>query len=246
MGFNDDPTIIRIRALLKKAESAAKQGTPEGDNEANAYNEMAAKFIAKYGVDQALLAERGEIRDVITNKRTRITDNYSYDKRVLFNMIVKSLGGQVVFIQSRRPGTQQSYTLTAHVFAYETDMERMEFLFELLQPQMLLGAAAAQAPYWESARSFRKSWMSGFAAAIGERLKRTQKEAAAEAGAGTDLVLFDRSKAVKFDFDLAHDPKTITTQARSLNGSGRSQGFAAGQKASLGNAVGGGRRAIVG
>lgn len=242
--FADDPMIVKIRGLLKKAASAAEQGTPEGDNEADAYNEMAAKLIAKYGIDQALLAERGEVKDPIVNKLIKIADGYALDRRSLLFAIVRGLGAQAVYIKRRRPGTQQSYSYTMHVFAYQSDLNRIELLFELLQPQMLLGAAAAQVPWYENARSYRKSWMSGFAMAITARLKRTEKEAAADAGTGTDLVLYDRSKAVKQSYTEAY-PKTHSTQ-RYLNGSGQSQGYAAGQRANLDNRIGGSRPALVG
>lgn len=241
--FNNDPTIRRIRSLLKKAESLVQMGDENSQREADACNEKASELINKHGIDQALLAAKGEIQDAITSKRIPLSDPYVMDKKTLFNQIVMSLGGQVVFLKRKRPGTQQSYSYTAHVFAYEGDLERIEFLFEMLQPQMLLGAAAAQTPYWENARSFRKSWMYGFAIAISERLQRTQNEAVAEAGAGTDLVLFDRNKAVEQSFNIAH-PKMKNT-VRTLNGSGLGQGYAAGQRASLGdNQLGNSRRAL--
>lgn len=243
--FDNDPQIRRISALLKKAESLVRMGDENSQREADACNEMAAKLISKHNIDQAMLAAKGEIEDAIISKYIRMSDGYTIDKKVLLNSIIKALKAQVVFIKTRRPGTEQSYKYVAHVFAYERDLERIEFLFEMLQPQMLLGAAAAQAPYWENKRSFRKSWMLGFSAAIKERLQRTQTEATAEAGAGTDLVLFDRSQAVKQSFDIAHPPKGISRTPRSLQGSGLSQGYVAGQKASFGdNQLGNSRRAL--
>lgn len=241
--FNNDPTIRRVRSLLKKAESLVQMGDENSQREADACNEKASELINKHGIDQALLAAKGEIQDAIISKRIPLPDPYVQDKRTLVNQIVLSLGGQVVFVRYKRPGTQQSYSYTAHVFAYESDMDRIEFLYEMLRPQMLLGAAAAPAPYWENARSFRKSWMQGFAIAIGCRLQRTQKEAVAEATTGTDLVIFDRNKAVEEAYKLAVG-KTDNT-VRKLNGSGLGQGYAAGQRASLGdNQLGNSRRAM--
>ena len=246
--FNNDPTLRRVRGLLKKAESLYSIGDENSVREAEAANALAAKLISKHGIDQALLADKGEIKDVIVNKLIPLSAVYQNDKRVLFNSIVHALGAQVIFIRSRRPGTAQSYTLSAHVFAYESDMARIELLFEMLQPQMLLGAAAAHVPYWENARSFRKSWMSGFISAIHGRLKATKKEATKEAGTGTDLVLFNREKAVEVAYKATFDPKhTINSAPRRLAGSGREQGYAAGQKASFGgNNIGGSRRALAG
>jgi hypothetical protein len=240
--FATDPQIATIRKLLKKAEGAAKLGQQV---EADVYNEKASELIAKYGIDQALLAASGEKQDKIISKRIQLSDIYTMDKRVLFNSIVKGLGAQVVFLRSHRSGTSRSYSQTAYVFAYESDMERIEFLFEMLQPQMLFGAVAAEVPNWENPRSFRKSWMAGFSAAIRDRLSRNEKKAAAAAGAGTDIVLYDRSKAVEDVYTLANlKTRTVT---RSLNGTGRSQGYSAGTRANLGSAVGNGSRpALVG
>lgn len=241
--FDNDPTIRRVRALLNKAGSLAKMGDENSQREADACNDKASELIAKHRIDQVLLLMKGEIQDAIVSKRIPLSSVYTQDKKTLFNMIVHALGAQVVFIRRKRPGTEQSYTYTAHVFAYESDLERIEFLFEMLQPQMVLGAAAAQVPAWENARSFRKSWMHGFASAIKDRLQRTQNEATAEAGAGTDLVLFDRSKAVEKTYrDFVG--KTTNT-VRTLAGTGRQQGYAAGQRASLGdNQLGNSRRSV--
>lgn len=241
--FNRDPKIELIRRLLAQAESAAKIGN---EAEAESFNNKATQLISKYGVDQALLAAKGEIQDAIISRYMRISDNYAMDKRSLLNAIVHGLGAQVIFVLSLRPGTAQSYSYTGHVFAYEGDLERIELLYDLLSSQMLFGAAAAQVPSWESARSYRKSWMSGFAEAIRLRLMRTEKEAATDAGVGTDLVLFDRNTAVKLEFDLAHDPKKTKFVGRHLGGSGREDGYKAGKQANMGNNLGGARKSLAG
>lgn len=232
--YINDPQITLIRKLLKKAEGAARLGTPAGDIEANLFNEHAAVLIAKHGVDQALLAEKGEIQDAIISKMIPILGTYAMDRRVLLGHIILAFGAKAVIIPNHRVGTYQGKTYTIHVFAYESDMNRIEFLFEMLQPQMLLGAAAAYVPYYDNVRAFRKSWMSGFAAAVYNRLKRNETKAAADAGVGTDLVLFNRSAAVERAHDEAY-PKLGAPTTRKLAGSGRSQGYAAGTRASLGD-----------
>jgi hypothetical protein len=236
-----DAMIEKVRKLLALAESAAKVGNMA---EADAATEFATKLITKFGIDQALLAAKGEIKDELINKRIKIADDWALDRRSLLFAIVRGLGAKALYLKTKRPGTQQSYSYVMHVFAYESDMARIEFLFEMLQPQMILGAAAAESgTWWENKRSFRKSWMAGFSTAIAERLQRNTKEAATEAGTGTDIVLFDRSKAVESAYTTRY-PKTVST-SRNLAGSGRSQGYAAGQRASLGdNQIGGSRLAL--
>ncbi|HEY6019075.1 MAG TPA: DUF2786 domain-containing protein [Candidatus Paceibacterota bacterium] len=241
--FATDPMIEKIRKILKKAESAARIGNQE---EADSANEMAAKLIAKYGVDQALLASKGEVQDVLSTLYIELTGNFVADKRTLLFSITEGLGAKSIFIKRRRPGTVQSYSYIAHIFAFESDLRRIEFLYDMLVNQMLVGAAVAKVPTYESARSYRKSWMYGFADAIRNRLQRNETKAAVEAGAGTDLVLFDRKTAVEARFEFAYPSKDRVSLTRRLSGSGRSDGYAEGQRANLGNNVGGSRRALVG
>lgn len=236
--FSNDPTIRRIRGLLNQAKSAASLGNQD---EANAFNEKASALIAKYGVDQANLADKGQISDPIITKMFSIPTNYAMDQRVLLSWIVRALGCKSAVLRQPRPGTWQSYTYSVHVFAHQSDMDRIGFLFELLAPQMILGAASARCPSWENARSFRKSWMQGFASAIYNRLQRTQKEAVAEASTGTDLVLLKRDKAVEVKFTQSYP--SLRSVPRTLQGSGREQGYAAGQRANMGTSVTNGSRA---
>lgn len=257
--------IGRIRAALALAEDAAKRGN---ENEANNANEMAAKLVARHSIDSAMLAESGEIKDVIVNKFFQIDKNYTIDKRHLLWAIAKGLGAEAIYISTRRSGTRQSYNHKVHVFAYESDMARIEFLYELLSTQMLLGAAAAHIPSYENKRSYRKSWMEGFSSAIRTRLERNVRETAAAeaaeaeeknsffkaiegddrswgdngeelpAGPSAELVLSSRKQRVNDDYKKAH-PK-VRSISRTLSGSGWSGGYRAGSQASLGgNHLGG-------
>jgi uncharacterized protein DUF2786 len=248
--FANDPMISKIRKLLQQAEGAARLGNTE---EANAFNEKATELITKYGVDQAKLAAEGQIDDPIASEHVAIPDTYAVDMRNLIFNITVALGGQMVYLKRRRPGTAQSYTYTAHIFGHRSTLDRVIFLFDLLQSQMLVGASAAQVPAWENARSYRKSWMAGFAIAIRDRLSRNEQKAAAESnspaissGIGMELVLLDRSKAVEASFSAAYPKGTVSKSYRTLRGSGRSHGYAAGQRANIGNAVGNNRKVLVG
>lgn len=234
--FSDDPMINKIRNLLKKAESLSKMTDENSKHEAEACNEKAAELIVKHGIDQALLAEAGKIEDPIVSKRIEILDNYARDRHGLLSQIVNAFGAKAVVHSNHKYGTVQGKTYTFHVFAHESDMNRIEFVYELLQPQMIFGAMAAPVPYYDTARSFRKSWMTGFSAAIYNRLKRHEKQVVAESesSTGTALVLVNRSGAVEKAYQTAY-PKLGTVKPRKLRGSGRSQGYAAGQRASLGD-----------
>lgn len=228
--FNNDPMIGKIRKLLKQAESAVKNGNKA---EAEAYNSKASELIAKHGVDQALLAEKGEIQDAIVSMMFDINGEFSMDRRVLLTHIIKAMGGSAVIISSHRPGTYQSKDYTVHAFAYQSDMNRIQFLYEILTSQMLLGSAVA-ARNVEKKRSFRKSWMLGFSYAIYVRLKKDEEVAVAAAGTGTDVVLYNRSLAVE-QAQCVEYPELGKPVERKLGSSGRAQGYMAGKRASLGD-----------
>lgn len=240
--FDNDPQVRRVRAILKQAESAAKLGNQA---EADTFTEKAVQLMAKYGVDQALLAATGEVKDEIINKRFLITSNFAMDKRVLLSRIVTALGARTVIFSNHRQGTYQGKDYVCHVFAFESDMKRIEFLFGLLCEQMIIGAAAARIPYGENKRSYRKSWMAGFSMAIYHRLERVEVQAVADAGVGTDLVLFDRRTAVEKAYNTAY-PKLGKPIARKIGGSGMNDGYVAGQRVSMGdNQIGGSRTAML-
>lgn len=260
-----DSTISKIRGLLKKAEGLIRLGDENSQREADALNEKAAELIGKYGVNQALLAAQGKVEDPIVARFVAIPEGYAVDLRSLIYNITVALGGQMVYLKRRKSGTVQSYTYTAHIFAHQSTFDRIVFLFDLLQNQMLVGAASAQVPSWENARSFRKSWMSGFTAAIRDRLDRNEEKAVVERdklaieadsenptvndlglcnGMSMALVVVDRSRAVEDKFATAYPKGTVSRSYRRLAGSGRTQGYSAGRRANIGNAVGGGRTAI--
>lgn len=268
-----DKIITRIKKSLALAEDAAKRGAQA---EADAANEMAAKLIARHQVDSAMLAEAGEIKDVIVNKKIKITTNYTQDKKHLLHCIARGMGAQAISIRTRRSGTEQSYTYSVHVFAFESDMQRIEMLFELLCTQMMVGANTAEIPYWENKRSFRKSWMSGFAYAIEERLARNIKEMVESTfieleGNGPALAIEQDNRTWSSKAERAGRKKSKSTELvlkgrdeqvkeqykvaypkvvktyRSLRGSGWGKGNEAGKKASLGsNEIGNRKKALVG
>lgn len=236
-----------IRKLLAKAESPACT-----EAERDSINEKVTELIAKYGVETAELYAKGEIRENVIGKHFLVDGNYKMDKKVLMGVLVDALGIKGVVIQQGWkgeygiPGKPIAYLF--HVFAFESDMQRLEILYNSLSLQMLLGAAAARPPAWsrENLRSYRKSWMTGFAHAIGQRLRRAQKRATEEAAPGTDLVLFDRSKLVEAACDTEYPKVSKAVVKRTGRGSGAAAGYDAGMRASLSETQIGGLRVAVG
>lgn len=253
--------IEKIGKLFAKANSAAAAGNT---TEADLFTEKAFALMAQYDIKAAqLINTTGEIKDELIVWDYDITGEFAIDQTTLFFDVVRGVGARALRYRNRVPGTRQTYTYLMRVWGFESQTKRIKFLFEALLPQMLVGSAAAAAIVtWEPKRSYRKTWMEGFGSAIASRLVRARNVAIQEAndeeaGSGTSaaLVLADKKIKVQSFFEQATtvrvtaSGRVITSYSkgtsRRLSGTGRTAGYQAGEKASLGdNMVGGGRLAL--
>jgi hypothetical protein len=216
-----DPLLARVRKLLAKAEDPAC--TPA---EAEAFTAKATDLIAKYGVDQAMLAVTDPAADPVGDRIITIVPPYARDKAGLLVAVAAPLRCRVVHLE--RQGIARS-----HLFGHAADLERVELLFTSLLVQAAHGLAAVPVPPHEHPAAYRRSWLAGFAEAIGSRLWDAEKSAVAEAGA--ELVLVRRTDLVDQRMAEAY-PKLRTASPRRLAGGGLAQGYRAGQAADLGGA----------
>lgn len=216
-----DPLLARVRKLLAKAEDPAC--TPA---EAEAFTAKATELIAKYGVDRALLAAGDPTLDPVGDRVVPLEPPYALDKAGLLAAVAVPLRCRVV--RKTRDGVQ------VHLFGHATDLERVELLFTSLLVQAAHGLSAVPVPRHEHPAAFRRSWLAGFAHAIGGRLREAE-QAAEDAAPGAALVLVRRSDLVERRMAEAY-PKLRTASRRRLAGGGLEQGYAAGQAASLGGA----------
>lgn len=241
---NDSSKLAKIKALLAKAEDPA--ASPE---EAEAYFGRAADLMAKYGIDQALLAEDGGRTDKIDYKVFDIKGKYVPDRASLLFSIGHALGAQNVFWKLTDSMTGKRY-YKVRVYAHESTLDRIEMLFSSLQLQALNGMGKARPAYGESVTAYRKSWMAGFSSTVRKRLAQAEESALQEAqqetgGTGTELVLVKREAAVQQFFKAAH-PGVKAAPRRRLTGTGWRDGRAAGARASLGGReIGQTRKALI-
>src|SRR6202007_3392383 len=96
---------------------------------------------------------------------------------------------------SARPGTR------IHMFGYASDLERADVLYTSVLIQMSHGLATAPVPPGASPRSWRRSWLLGFASAVITRVKAAEQAAAAdqpdaETRGKAELVLADRTDVI--------------------------------------------------
>ncbi len=238
-----DTLLARVRKLLAKAEDPA--ATTE---EAETYTAKATELMAAYGIDRALLAASDPSLDVVGDRVLVLDRPYAAEKGQLVGEVALSLGCRAVR-RTRYPGGTKEESV--HLFGHRSDLERVEILFTSLLLQAMQALARTPVPGWEHPAAFRRSWLTGFSAAVGRRLELAEQTAAeraeesfAASGTSTALVLADRSSAVTAARDEAY-PDLRRAATRRLSGSGRADGWAAGQRADLGGSrLTGGRRAL--
>lgn len=210
----------RVRKLLAKAEDPAC--TPA---EAEAFTAKATELIAKYGVDQALLAGADPALDPVGDRVVTIDRPYSRDKAGLLGAVAVALRCRVVHLERRG-------TARIHLFGHGADLARVELLFTSLLVQAAHGLAATEVPSFDHPAAFRRSWLVGFTEAIRNRLTAAEQAAAADAP-GAELILVDRTELVDRRRDETY-PNLTRLGPRRLAGTGRRQGYAAGRTADLG------------
>ena len=221
----------RIRALLAKAEDTAAT-----EPEREAYNAKAAKLLAKYGIDRALLADGDPSTDNVIDRRHTMSAPYAEWKARLLSSIGQALGMTVVLTNGN---------VSAHVFGMVSDMERLDILFESLlrqQAHALAQDLARQVFYKPSDKTvYVRDFMHGFKCAVYTRLDKAESEARREAtaeraesapqGKSVELVLMDRTAKVKAEVSKVYPQLQTTRKVR--QGLGTYSGIAAGERAVL-------------
>jgi hypothetical protein len=221
---DDDPLLARVRKLLAMAEDPACTAA-----EAEAFTAKATGLIAKYGVDQAMLAAKDPAADPVGDRMVTVLAPYARDKVALLAAVAAPLRCRVV--QLTRPGSTRS-----HLFGHAADLERVELLFTSLLVQAAHGLAGTVVPWGEHAAAYRRSWLAGYTQAIQTRLWAAERDAAA-AAPGAELVLVDRTDLVERRRDEAY-PRLARLGPRRLRGGGMAHGYRAGQDADLGGRTG--------
>ena len=171
-GRADQRMLSRIRALLAKAEAT------EYAEEAEALSARAQELMAKYSIDQALLAAESGRRDAPAGRRIAVDNPYEAPKMSLLQAVATANRCRVVW--SKEVGL-------ATVVGFDADLDAVELLFTSLLVQAsaaMLHAGSRQDAYGRSkTRAFRQSFLVSYAIRIGERLSQAAEHATQEAAA---------------------------------------------------------------
>jgi hypothetical protein len=223
----DDRVLRRIRGLLSKAEST------EFPDEAEALTGKAQELMTRYSVDAALLAAGSAPTGGpgVDTHRLHVRDPYVRAKMQLLVAVADSNDVKVVWYSSLG---------IANLVGVRADVAAVELLFTslLLQVAQALAAAERAERRPTASRSFRRSFLLGYAYRIGERLKTARQRATAQATAqtGVDLlpVLRSRQAAVEERFTELF-PRVRSQRSRaSLDAGGWFAGRAAAERADVG------------
>jgi hypothetical protein len=179
-GPTDQRMLVRVRALLAKAEST------EFEAEAEALTARAQELMARHSIDYALLAAASGSAQPPSGRRVFLESPYEGPKAILLDKVAAANRSQAVWHRSLGLST---------VLGFPADLDAVELLFTSLLVQAttaMMHAGAQRDAYGRSrTRSFRQSFLSSYAQRIGERLADSTGEAERQAAAespGTDLV----------------------------------------------------------
>ena len=199
----------KVAKLLRQAEDVV--GTPEDA----VFQAKAFEIMAKYGIEHVAVdaARQGldtsDLRDAI-KWEVVIDGKYANAQMLLLHNLAVTLHSKTVYLKDR------SGVLRMYVYGVPTHIDRIKMLWEILQPQMmrLVEKVRPETPLtkrkatfnWDTStyeytevpapgrlKSYRRSWIAGFAQAVGDRLRIEEVQALAADTSGA-LVLFRGDK----------------------------------------------------
>jgi hypothetical protein len=229
--MTNEAILERVRKLLAKAEHPS---TPAA--EAEAFSEKAAALIARYAIDDALLAERGATDAAPTLRTVRVEAPYALAKASLLGQVAGAHRVRVVVGDGVGEASRN-----CHLVGFPVDVQMAELLFTSLLLQAT-SAMLSVAVSPDRVRSYRRAFLLGFASRIGARLRELTAQAVAQSGApagggSAELVLAGREQRVAAAV-AEHFPHLRPMRQAISNGQGMSAGLAAASRADLGAAQG--------
>lgn len=231
------PKLGQIRKLLTKAADASCT-----EQEREALNAKAAELCAKYGISAAIAAAGGLDGEEMILKEYTFYEVHHSEEATLMYRIAEALGCSPILTR----GDEEYDSTGLHVVGFEADIARCELMYACLELQMAAGVVR-EFPRSGSVAA-RRGWMVAFAGAVGSRIADAERKARdVETGEdvppGTDLVLANRTHAVRAAFDAEYPNRTNRMSRGSMEGF--AAGAAAGMKANIGqDAVSNGRMAL--
>jgi hypothetical protein len=184
----NDAKLERVRALLAKAEATTFEA------EAEAYTAKAQELISRHSIDEALLAGAGGTPVLPYARRIGVDHPYESEKASLLDSVARANRCHVVWSPEFGFAT---------VFGFDADIDAVDLLHTSLLVQAHRAMARTEPPGGKAGRArlktFRQSFLVGYAVRIGERLAEANRAALDQAGDPAALlpVLASRDLQVK-------------------------------------------------
>lgn len=227
-----DDTKRKIELLLAKAA-----GT-DNDAERDAFTAKAEAMMVKWGIEEAELQSRGEVKpEEIVEVRRVYTGNYSI-AFLPFVSRVTGAYGNLRHLQSNLSGSRRM----AYIIGHKTDVEFVTTLLDSLEAQAKAALHAWQKQSslvdmrgWEHVKASR-AFIDEFGITVARRLRATREQATAEVvvSSGAELVLASKAQRVEAQVATWYPKLGKARGGMEYSSYGRAAGREAGQKASLG------------
>ena len=219
----DNAVLVRVRALLAKAEST------EFDAEAESLTAKAQELITRHAIDAARLGSTSP-GDQPGRRRILLHDPYISSKALLVTIVAEANRCKAAFTADLGWST---------VVGYDADLDATEVLVASLLAQCV-GAMARLGPQRDASgrsrtRSFRTAFIRGFAVRIGQRLAEANDDVVGGIDDAQQVlpVLASRAEQVTRAFDTAFPQLQQRDVGQVTNGHGWISGVAAADMATL-------------
>ena len=243
----EDRTAQRALTLKKLLDKANAKGVT--DEERDAYNAMASKLMLKWGIEEAQIADadRAYVEEIIdVTIVTTFPKGYSFEGTMVTVEVAKALNCSAYFL--RRPGNKTD----GNVVGFKSDVTLVQQLVASISLQCHAALEremrTVEFPSWMNGSdrfNHRRSFVRGFAKAVGAKLTESRRQFVEESTPGTDVALVSRK--AKVDAWVDSNLRLGKTRARQVTPNGLAAGHAAGRRADVGQSrVGGSNRGIEG
>ncbi|AVP41930.1 hypothetical protein SEA_JSQUARED_88 [Mycobacterium phage Jsquared] len=242
----------KVAKLLRQAEDVA--GTPE---EA-IFQAKAFELISKYGLEMSQVnatkegLDVSELPDAICWS-TKIVGKYVSQQALLLHGIAQALHCKTVYRNSK----YDDYVL--FVYGMERHIERVQFLWSILRPQMLrlvenvrpeggfetrykfdynTGEYKVKSTAGQL-KSYRRAWIAGFAQTVSDRVRAEENKAINGAGGGALVLYRDDKERAALALRKAHPRLGKARPTARYNMSGYAHGQRDGRNAAMQHALAG-------
>ena len=184
----EDKMLLRIRSLLAKAEST------EFPAEADALTAKAQDLMTRHAIDEALVRAQHAGSSTVAALRIVLEPPYTKEKAVLLHVVAKANHSTAIW---------NDWAEFVTVIGAQADVDHIDMLFTSLLVQATRAMTVAGEAAGPESRSigFRKSFLSGYAVALGERLNEAAHDAEESYGASLLPVLAAQQEAIREEVD---------------------------------------------